>query len=50
MEKIVERYNVKSIHDIWPNLAFLFTAAFLSNPIKKDLKIIGQTLTYIETY
>lgn len=51
MEKIIERYNVKTIHDIWPNLAFFVHGGVSFEPYKKGFeKLLGKPLTYIETY
>ena len=51
MEKIVERYNLKTIHDIWPNLAFFVHGGVSFEPYKKGFeKLTEKPLTYIETY
>jgi hypothetical protein len=51
MEKIIERHNLKSIHDIWPNLAFFVHGGVAFEPYKKGFeKLLGKPLTYIETY
>jgi GH3 auxin-responsive promoter len=51
MEKIIERYNLDSIHDIWPNLAFFVHGGVSFEPYKKGFeKLISKPLTYIETY
>ena len=51
MEKIIERYNAKTIHDIWPNLAFFVHGGVSFEPYKKGFeKLLGKPLTYIETY
>lgn len=51
MEKIIERYNLKTIHDIWPNLAFFVHGGVSFEPYKKGFeKLVGKPLTYIETY
>ena len=51
MEKIIERYQVKSIHDIWPNLAFFVHGGVSFEPYKKGFeKLLARPLTYIETY
>jgi hypothetical protein len=38
MEKIIERYEVENIHDIWPHLAFFVHGGVSFEPIKKALK------------
>jgi hypothetical protein len=51
MEKIIERYQVKNIHEIWPNLGFFVHGGVSFEPYKKGFeKLIGKPLTYIETY
>ena len=51
MEKIIERYNLKTIHDIWPNLAFFVHGGVSFEPYKKGFeKLLDKPLTYIETY
>jgi hypothetical protein len=51
MEKIIERYNLNSIHDIWPNLAFFVHGGVAFEPYKKGFnKLVAKPLTYIETY
>ena len=51
MEKIIERYNLKTIHDMWPNLAFFVHGGVAFEPYKKGFqKLVAKPLTYIETY
>ncbi len=51
MEKIIEKYNLKTIHDIWPNLAFFVHGGVSFEPYKKGFKkYLGKPLIYIETY
>lgn len=51
MEKIIERYKLRNIHDIWPNLTFFVHGGVSFEPYKKGFeKLIGSPLTYIETY
>jgi hypothetical protein len=51
MEKIIERYNVKTIHDIWPNLGFFVHGGVAFEPYKKGFeKLLARPLIYIETY
>lgn len=51
MEKIVERYKLKTIHDIWPNLSFFVHGGVSFEPYKKGFeKLLAKPLTYIETY
>ncbi|RYY48804.1 MAG: GH3 auxin-responsive promoter [Chitinophagaceae bacterium] len=51
MEKIIERYNLKTIHDIWPNLSFYVHGGVAMEPYKRGFeKLLSQPLQYIETY
>jgi GH3 auxin-responsive promoter len=51
MEKIIERYKVNNIHDIWPNLSFYVHGGVALEPYKKGFeKLLGKPITYIETY
>ncbi len=51
MEMVVERYNLKTIHDIWPNLAFFVHGGVSFEPYKKGFeKLLDKPLIYIETY
>jgi hypothetical protein len=51
MEKIIERYKLNSIHDIWPNLSFFVHGGVSFEPYRKGFeKLISKPLTYIETY
>ena len=38
MEMIIERYNLNSIHDIWPNLAFFVHGGVSFEPYKKGFE------------
>jgi hypothetical protein len=51
MENVIERYKLKTIHDIWPNLAFFVHGGVSFEPYKKGFeKLTEKPLTYIETY
>ena len=51
MEMVVERYNLNTIHDIWPNLAFFVHGGVSFEPYKKGFeKLLDKPLIYIETY
>lgn len=51
IEKIIERYKLKNIHEIWPNLAFYVHGGVAMEPYKKGFaKLMGKPITYIETY
>jgi hypothetical protein len=51
IEKVIEKYNLKNIHEIWPNLAFYVHGGVALEPYKKGFnKLLGKPITYIETY
>jgi hypothetical protein len=51
MEKIIERYQLNSIHDMWPNLAFFVHGGVSFEPYKQGFnKLVAKPLTFIETY
>lgn len=51
IEKIIERYQLKNIHELWPNLAFYVHGGVALEPYKKGFeKLMGKPLTYIQTY
>ena len=51
MEKIIERYKLNNIHDIWPNLTFFVHGGVSFEPYRKGLeKLLAKPLVYIETY
>ncbi|MEO6722021.1 MAG: GH3 auxin-responsive promoter family protein [Ferruginibacter sp.] len=51
MEKIIERYKLNDIHEMWPNLAFYVHGGVAMEPYKKGFeKLLGKPITYIETY
>jgi GH3 auxin-responsive promoter len=51
MEKVIEKYKLKNIHEIWPNLGFFVHGGVSFEPYKKGFeKLLGKPITYIETY
>lgn len=51
MEKIIEKYELKNIHELWPNLAFYVHGGVAMEPYKRGFeKLLGKPITYIETY
>jgi hypothetical protein len=51
MEMIIQRYNLKHIHEIWPNLTIFCHGGVAFEPYKKGFeKLLDKPLTYIETY
>ncbi len=51
LEKIIERYSLNNIHDIWPNLSIFVHGGVSFTPHKSSFeKLLGKPLTYMETY
>jgi hypothetical protein len=51
MERIIERYNLKTIHDIWPNFSIYVHGGVSFAPYHKGFeKLLGKPVTFIETY
>jgi GH3 auxin-responsive promoter len=51
MEKIIKEYNLKNIHEIWPNLEIFAHGGVSFEPYKKGFeKLLGRPIQYIETY
>lgn len=51
LEKIIERYNVKNIHEIWPNLSIYVHGGVSFAPYYKGFeRLLGKPLIYMETY
>jgi len=51
LEKIIERYNLTTIHDLWPNLSIFVHGGVSFAPYTKGFeKLLARPLTYIETY
>ncbi len=51
IEKIIERYQLNNIHELWPNLSFYVHGGVALDPYKKGFeKLLGKPITYIETY
>jgi hypothetical protein len=51
LEKIIEKYKLNNIHEMWPNLAFYVHGGVAMEPYKKGFeKLLGKPITYIETY
>ncbi len=51
LEKIIARYNLKNIHEMWPNLSMYVHGGVSFEPYKKSFHaLLGKPLTYIETY
>ncbi|MBU2018930.1 MAG: GH3 auxin-responsive promoter family protein [Bacteroidetes bacterium] len=51
LEKIIERYELKSIHDIWPNFkVYVHGGVFMKPYLKRFEKVIGQHVFTLDTY
>ncbi len=51
LEKIIEHYQLKHIHEIWPNLSIFVHGGGSFGPYARGFgKLLGKPLTYIETY
>ncbi|MBP7496453.1 MAG: GH3 auxin-responsive promoter family protein [Bacteroidales bacterium] len=51
LEKIINKYGLNNIHDIWPNLSIYVHGGVSFAPYKNGFeKLLGKPLTYIETY
>lgn len=51
LEKIIERYNLKTIHDIWPNLRIYVHGGVAFEPYRKIFtKFFAYPINYIEVY
>ncbi len=50
-EKIIDHYKVKTIHDIWPNLAIYVHGGVAIAPYKKGFeKLLGKPIIYNDSY
>lgn len=51
LEKIINHYNIKTIHDIWPNLEVYVHSGVAIDPYRKSLeKLFSRPIKYIESY
>lgn len=51
LEEVIKRYNVKNIHEIWPNLSVYIHGGVSFEPYRESFKrLLGQDITFIETY
>ncbi|MCG8306446.1 MAG: GH3 auxin-responsive promoter family protein [Cytophagales bacterium] len=51
IEKIVETYHLKNIHEIWPNLNVFVHGGVAMEPYQKSFnRLLGREIKYIETY
>jgi hypothetical protein len=51
LEKIIERYQLKNIHELWPNLSIFVHGGVSFGPYSKGFeKLLARPIVYIETY
>ncbi|HEX9649247.1 MAG TPA: GH3 auxin-responsive promoter family protein [Cyclobacteriaceae bacterium] len=51
MEKIINHYKVKNIHEIWPNLMIYVHGGVFFEPYRKGFeRLLAKPISYIETY
>lgn len=51
MERIIEHYQLKSIHDIWPNFqVYVHGGVFIQPYLKRLERVIGQPVHLLNTY
>jgi len=51
LEKVIARYKLKNIHEIWPNLSIYVHGGVSFEPYRKSFtSLLGKPLNYIETY
>jgi hypothetical protein len=50
-ERIIKQYNLKTIHDIWPNLSIYVHGGVAIHPYKSSIDILCEKpLIYLDTY
>jgi hypothetical protein len=51
IEKIIDRYKLKHIHELWPNLRVYVHGGVSLEPYKTGFeKLLGKPIVYLETY
>ena len=51
IEKVIDHYELETIHDIWPNLKIFVHGGVSFKPYKKGFeKLLAKPLIYLETY
>ena len=51
LERIIKEYNLKTIHDIWPNLMVYVHSGVAFGPYEKSFeRIFGKEVIYVESY
>lgn len=51
IEKVIDKYKLKTIHDLWPNLSIYVHGGVSFEPYRKSFEtLLSKPLIYIETY
>ena len=51
IEKVIEHYKLKNIHEMWPNLSMYVHGGVSYEPYRKSFEtLLGKPIIYIETY
>lgn len=51
MERVIEKYNLNTIHDIWPNLQIFVHGGVSFEPYRRGFeRLLSRPLHYMETY
>jgi hypothetical protein len=51
MERLIQKHNLKNIHELWPNLMVFTHGGVAFDPYKKSFEaLLGKKLIYLETY
>ncbi len=51
IEKVIAKYQLKNIHELWPNLSIYVHGGVSFEPYRKGFEaLLGKQLNYIETY
>lgn len=51
IEKIIDRYDLNNIHELWPNFRVLVHGGVAFGPYKENFeKLLGEPIEYMETY
>lgn len=51
MERVIEKYNLKTIHDIWPNFqVYVHGGVFVQPYLKRLERVLGKKIHLLDTY
>lgn len=51
LERIVEKYKLKHIHELWPNFSLLVHGGVMADPYKPTLEqLFGQPIHFLDSY